>query len=397
MIYLRYLMLLALNGTVACSPNLNVPSQPIPERDIAAKAAAMAGASILDIDLYTPSAVLPGCSGKNELVVRTIESPTLQSALQQAQAYSDSQSGLALMVIHQDALIYESYADNVSVRSRTESFSMMKSVTSLMVGIALEKGVIKNVDDPIGNYLDEWRNDPRERITIRQLLTMSSGLQSFPFGVPGGETEKLLYSTNINAVALGYPLSGTPGAVFQYNNVNSQLIGAAIDRSLRRQGNGSFAKFMQENLWCPLGNGEATLWLDRKGGSPHFYSGLQASARDWARLGELIRNQGKVGVKQIVPQNWISEMLRPSDTNPAYGLHIWRGQAWQNVRKYDPASSFGVSHSEAYLAPDVYFFDGFGGQRVYIIPSENLTIVRVGEASMTYDDSIIVNLLLAAI
>ena len=356
----------------------------------------MVGASVLDVDRYTPSAVLAGCPRKNDFPVEEIGDPELQSAIEQAQAYSDSQHGLALIIIRDGSIIYENRAENVSIKTRTESFSMMKTVTALMTGIAIDKGIIKSVDDPVGDYLLPWRDDPRGQITFRQLLTMSSGLQHYPFGAPGGELEKLLYSNDINAVAARNPLADTPGTAFLYNNVNSQLIGAAIDGSLRRRGAPGFAAFMQEKLWCPLGNDQATLWLDRNNGSPHYYAGLQANARDWARVGELIRNQGKVGSRQIVSEKWISEMLKPSAQNPAYGLHIWRGAAWQKIRKYAPSSAFGVPHSEAYLAPDVYFLDGFGGQRVYIIPSRKLTIVRVGEVSMTYDDSIIVNLILAA-
>lgn len=387
---------LTLAGFVACVPKPEAGPIPVAERDIAVKAATMTGASVLDVDRYTPSAALPGCSGKNDFPTKAHVTRKLKSALEQALSYSHSHGGLAMLVIQDGNLIFENYADKFSVQARTESLSMMKSVTSVMVGIAIDKSIINSVDESISSYLVEWKDDPRGQITFRQLLTMSSGLQHYPFGVPGGEAEKLLYSADINAIALGYPLAETPGTGFLYNNVNSQLVGVAIDRALRKQGRAGFASFMRENLWCPLGNGDATLWLDREGGSPHFYAGLQATARDWARLGELIRNRGEAGNHQIVAKSWIDQMLKPSDKNPAYGLHIWRGAAWQKVRKYNPATRFGVTHREPYLVPDVYFLDGFGGQRVYVIPSRSLTIVRTGEVSMAYDDAIIVNLILAA-
>ena len=395
MIKLPFGIFLALASLVACVPKPEASRSPVVERDVAAMATSMVGASMLDVDRYTPSATLSGCPGKNEFPAKVVETPKLKSALEQAQNYSNSNGGLAMLVVQDGNLIFENYAEQASVQARTESLSMMKTVTAVMVGIAIERGVINSADESIGNHLVEWKDDPRGQITFRQLLTMSSGLQHYPFGVPGGEIEKLLYSTDINAVALGYPLAGAPGSAFLYNNVNSQLIGVAIDRALRKQGLAGFPAFMHENLWCPLRNGEATLWLDREGGSPHYYSGLQATARDWARLGELIRNQGKAGNRQIVASPWIDQMLKPSETNPAYGLHIWRGAAWQKVRKYDPATPFGVTHSEPYLVPDVYFLDGFGGQRVYIIPSRGLTIVRTGEVSMAYDDPVIVNFILS--
>lgn len=392
---LRLSILIALTGLGACISRPQTTAPANAERDIVARATEMAGASILDVDRYTPSVSIVGCAD-DRLITTSPGNEKLEKALKAAQSYSDSQNGTSLIVLRDGHIIHESYAANVGAQSRTESLSMMKTVTALTMGLAIEEGIFKSVDDPIGNHLAEWSDDPRGAITLRQLLTMSSGLKLFPFGVPGGESQKLLYSRDINAVALSFPLSSEPGSAFQYNNVNSQLVGMALDRKVRQHGYAGFAEFMQKTLWCPLDNDRATLWLDRNGGAPHFYAGLQATARDWARVGELIRNQGKIGTKQIISGNWISEMLKPSSVNPAYGLHIWRGAAWQKVRKYDPDSPFGIAHAEPYLAPDVYFLDGFGGQRVYIIPSRKLTIVRTGEVSMTYDDSIIVNLILSA-
>jgi CubicO group peptidase (beta-lactamase class C family) len=370
---------------------------PITERDIAATAASFAGASVLDVARYTPSATLAGCAHAPKKHGPAPLSQKMQQALAAAQAYSDSQNGIALMVVKDGRIVHESYRKNANAQTQTESLSMMKSVTALATGIAIDKGIISSVDDPIGKYLTEWRGDKRGEITLRELLTMSSGLKLFPFADAGGPGQKLAFSADIKAVALAYPLSGKPGGAFQYNNVNSQLVGTIIDRQVRKHGYSGFPDFLQQTFWCPLRNGRATLWLDRNGGSPHYYAGLQANIHDWARIGELIRNNGKSGNRQIVSKSWITEMLAPSASNPAYGLHIWRGSPWQKIRKYDPSATFGVAHAEPYRAHDVYFFDGFGGQRVYIIRSQKLTIVRVGDVSMTYDDSVIVNQILGGL
>lgn len=392
---LRLTIILTLLGLGACVSRPLTITPVAAERDIVATAAAMAGTSILDVDRYTPSASIAGCA-HDKLKTAPPGNQKLENALKAAQTYSDSQNGISLVVLRDGKVIHENYASKVDAQSRTESFSMMKTVTALAMGLAIEEGLFKSVDDVIGDHVAEWSDDPRRSITFRHFLSMHSGLELFPFGVPGGESQKLLYSRDINAVALNFPLSSEPGNAFQYNNVNSQLVGMAIDRNARQHGYAGFADFLQKNLWCPLGNTSATLWLDRQDGSPHFYAGLQATARDWARVGELIRNQGKVGTNEIIPEKWLNEMLKPTAANPAYGFHIWRGAEWQKVRKYDPASPFGIAHTEPYLVPDVFFLDGFGGQRVYIIPSRKLTIVRTGEVSMTYDDSIIVNLILSA-
>lgn len=129
-------------------------------------------------------------------------------------------------------------------------------------------------------------------------------------------------------------------------------------------------------------------------GAPRFFAGLQATARDWARIGQMMLDRGRVGRKQIVPADWIAQMAAPSAANPAYGYQVWRGSPWQEKRAYSPDNPITVPHKEAYLADDVLFFDGFGGQRVYIVPSARLVIVRTGEPSMAFDDSVLVNIAL---
>lgn len=361
-----------------------------------ASPASQSPSDVITLDSFQPRALLGGCAVRALPRFDGTLSPELESAIAEARAYSAAQKGVSLMIVRDGKVIHESYEGKADATTLTDSYSMMKSVTAIMVGIAMEKGLIGSLDDKIAQYLSEWKADPRGQITLRQLLTMQSGLKLYPFGDPDGESMKLLFSSDINKVALGTPLQDEPGSIFRYNNINSQIVGTIVDRAARAKGVTGFVDMLNNDLWCPLGNDEAALWIDREGGSPHYFAGAFARSADWARIGELVRNKGAANGKQIVSPKWISAMSSPSAKNPAYGLHVWLGKAWQQQRKYSPESPAAVFHSAPYLADDVLFFDGFGGQRVYVIPSRKLTIVRTGFVNFAYDDAMIVNLILAA-
>lgn len=370
---------------------------PVPPRDIQAAGAKLAGATVLSVDRFHPVTAI----GKN-CAVRPLEyeasnSDKLAKAIAAAQAYSDTQKGVGLVILQDGKILYENYAEGVTAETPTDSYSMHKSVMALTIGIAIEEGIIGSMHEPIELYIDEWKNDPRGKITIKQLLNMESGLKLYSFTDPGTKSMELLLAADINAVALDHPLADQPGGEFRYNNVNSQIAGIALERALIQKGRTGYAAYLEQKLWCPLGNDGAKLWLDREGGSPHYYSGLFTGSHNWARVGEMIRKDGKVKGKQVVPALWIKAMAEHTATNPNYGLHVWLGSPTDGKRRYSKQSQITVTHSAPYLANDVMFFDGFGGQRVYIIPSKGMTIVRTGQVNLAYDDSVIVNLVLEAL
>lgn len=357
---------------------------------------ALIPAKITQTEVFRPVAPLAGCAVRTLPAATSPLSAPLREGLDQAQRYSDAQNGVGLIVVHDGKVIHERYAQGFGPDTLTASQSMMKSVTGLAVGIALDRRMIASIDDPVGRYLSEWAGDPRGAITLRQLLTMTSGLDHPP--IASDAFKRLYVGDDITAQALALPSIEQPGASFDYSNANSQLLGAVVQRVARQRGGfADFAAFLRAALWCPLGNADAQLWLDHSGKAPHYYAGLHARLADWARIGELIRLGGRAGGRQVVSRAWLRAMTAPSAANPAYGLHIWRGTPWKPYRDYGKDSPMTVPHSAAYLADDVLFFDGFGGQRVYIVPSRRLTIARTGNTSLAYDDAIIVNAVLAGL
>jgi CubicO group peptidase (beta-lactamase class C family) len=120
-------------------------------------------------------------------------------------------------------------------------------------------------------------------------------------------------------------------------------------------------------------------------------------ARDWLRVGILIDHKGQFDDAQVLPAAWIKAVTTPSALNPNYGLQVWIGSPWVRYRAYGPRNPIKMSHAEPYLALDLVYFDGFGGERVYVVPSLDLVIVRIGEASLAFDDSIIPNAIIAGL
>jgi CubicO group peptidase (beta-lactamase class C family) len=338
------------------------------------------------VDAYQPAETVRGAPRPLPLA-RTNAVPA--AALASAQAYADAQDSLALVVLRDGRLAYEHYAPGFTANSRFSTASMHKTVMAAALGTA---GI--PLDAPAERWLTEWRGDPRGRITVRQLLTMSSGLAAPPFAMdPASPSMQLMFGPDIAATALATPLAGTPGQAFAYSNVNSQLAGLILERATGQR----YARLLSKRIWRPIGGSDAALWLDRPGGTPHYFCCLQATARDWARFGQLLLDRGRVRGRQVIPAAWVRAMAAPGATNPNYGLQLWRGSPYAEVRRYGPSIPLTVKSARPFLRDDVLFLDGATGQRVYIVPSERLVIVRIGRAAPNWDDSELPNRILAAL
>ena len=383
----RWLATAALGVCLAGGIAAQSPDERYSDLDNPMTPADMEGASILDVERYRPTYALEGCA--SQFPNAADPNAELAAAIAEAQAFSDAHKGLGLLVMHDGVPVHENYGKGASATSTSASASMMKSVIGLLYGIAIEDGVIGSVDDPIGDHIEEWADDPRGRITLRQMLTMSSGLAPSDFMT-------IIFAPDIGAEALKLELAGKPGEEFSYNNAITKLLALALDRRLAAEGKGGVLQYLESELWCPLGNGPAKVWVD-PAGKARGYAGMQATLRDWARVGELIRNRGRANGEQIVPADWIAAMATPSAANAQYGLHVWLGREHTPQRAYSAGNPVKVPHSEPFEAGDIVYFDGFGGQRVYVLPSHGLTVVRIGEVDLTYDDARIPNLLARAV
>jgi CubicO group peptidase (beta-lactamase class C family) len=346
--------------------------------------------SVESVDAYQPAETVPGRPTR----LKAARTPTItKAALDAAEAYAASMESFAFIVLRDGRVERETYWPGFTAASRFSTASMHKTLMALAFGAAVDAGKL-SVDAPMAAYYPELANDPRGAIRMRQLLQMSSGLEDPP-GMPSPTSlrTQLMFSPDITAAALAFRMTGTPGKEFIYGNVNSQLAGTVIGRATGMR----YARWLSQKIWRPIGAADAALWLDRPGGEPHHFCCIGASARDWAKVGELIRNKGEANGRRVVSADWIAQMAAPSPANPNYGLQIWRGSPHAPQRRYSAASPLAIPAKEPFARDDVLFLDGAGAQRVYIVPSEKLVIVRIGKPTIKWDDSALPNLIFSGL
>ena len=343
--------------------------------------------SIERADAYTPAETVKG--RPRALALAQDMGGIDPAALAAAQAYADAQNSFAFVVFRDGKVVHERYAAGFTAASRFSPASMAKAVAALAFGTARIP-----LDARIDRWLTEWKGDPRGAITVRQLLTMSSGLEVVGFSPdPAGKSMQLQFGPAVTQTALSFKAVAAPGSAFQYGNVNTQLAALILERATGQR----FATLLSRRIWQPIGASDAALWLDREGGTAKLWCCLQATARDYGRIGQLILDRGRSGGRQVVPAAWIKAMTSPAATNPNFGLQLWLGSPYVAERRYNSSSPLAIKSAKPFARDDVVFMDGAIGQRVYIVPSERLVIVRIGKSSMNWDDSELPNRVLAGI
>ena len=272
---------------------------------------------------------------------------------------------LAFLVVHEDSLVYQRYFGGAGRESLQTSFSVAKSFVSTLVGIAIDKGLIDSIDDPVTKYLPELAaRDPGFRqITLRHLLTMSSGIRyeegaGFPW--PFGDDTYTYYGVDLRDLALTrVRIDAPPGLAWQYNNYHPLLLGLVLERTTGT----SVSDFMSRRLWQPLGaEADATWNLDsERSGFEKMESGLNARPVDYARFGLLFLHNGEWNDKRIVSKEWVRTTTGAAPaSDPAY-YYGYRLFWWRDVER-----------------PGRFYAFGKYGQYIYIAPDADAVIVRFG-------------------
>jgi CubicO group peptidase (beta-lactamase class C family) len=268
----------------------------------------------------------------------------------------------AFLVFRGDSILFEKYFDTHTRNTVSNSFSAAKTVVALLVGIAIEEGKIKSLDEPVGNYIPEFASDDKKEITIRHLLQMSSGLDWEESAKnPLSENAESYYGKDLYRLVTRQKSVQKPGRTFIYQSGNSQLLGYVVEKATGK----TVSEYTQEKLWKKIGAEHEAYWsLDEADGDEKAFCCLYATARDFGRLGKLIMNYGRFASEQVVPKWYMEEMFQVPPmsteegiTNYRYGLHIWH---------YNSGSS------------PIYYCRGIKGQYIISIPTENLVIVRLG-------------------
>lgn len=275
----------------------------------------------------------------------------------------------SFIVLRDDEVLVERYPSGGDPADVATSFSVAKSFLSTLLGLAIERGDVGSIDDPVTTYVPELRDkDPRfERVTLRHLVTMSSGIHYAEGGPPwSDDSVPTYYAPDLRATALTVRVEEPPGTRWLYNNYNPLLVGLVLERATGQD----LAGFMSEVLWKPLGAEADASWSvdSEDNGFAKMESGFNARPRDYARFGYLFAHEGRIGDRQVVPESWVREATArdtSGDPNPWYQYWWWLDEE----------------------RPGRFWAIGNKGQVVYVDPATDVVVVRTGR-DYNLDDGI---------
>jgi len=281
----------------------------------------------------------------------------------------------AFLVIRNDSIIYERYVDGYSDTTRSSSFSVAKSVTSALLGIALRTGAIRSLDDSVTRYIPELAAKPDfHGITIRNLVNMKSG---FAYTRTNGSTwhdfrssdAHFYYTTNLHDAIANQHRQDPPGRRWAYKDSDTQLLAWVLERATGK----TLATQLEEGLWRAIGTHSEASWdLDHKGGSENAASGLNATARDFARFGRLYLNGGEWNGTRIVPEWWVAASTTLDTTRADPEVNTWFLMQHRNLW-WIPMHNWAAEQD--------FFADGSRGQRIYVNRRLNTIIVQLADRS----------------
>lgn len=302
----------------------------------------------------------------------TAQSVELQSA-DLKQMLEKTHSG-SYLVLKDGQLVCEKYYNGITDTSHQNSFSMAKTLVTLLTQIAIQKGYIASWDVPASSlipWVGEGSADANwvKNLTLRHLSTMTAGLEyNEGYVSPLGITAKSYYSSNVESVMRSVPLIREPGSQFEYQSGATQLLGFALlaaisDESNEKNGRKRYshiADFASEQLWQPLGMEASAFWsLDHENGNELVYCCVNAISRDFAKLGLMVLNHGEYNGQKIVDSAFLNMASKPFKM-PNYGHSFW------------------IAHQGKDAENDFHYFQGLNGQYIAIIPAKNMVVVRTG-------------------
>jgi CubicO group peptidase (beta-lactamase class C family) len=272
----------------------------------------------------------------------------------------------AMLVVQDGRIVFEDYRNRSAEQTRFISFSMAKTITAMLAGIAIEQGKIASLDDPVTRYLPELRGTGYDGATLRQIMQMRSGVdyqERYDFGDNPSFAGRLheqaivLNRMRFAAGALETRRANAPGSTFNYSTLDTFVIGWVLEKATGMP----LASFTEQHLWGPLGAEADGFWLtDGAGDVGRELSGMGFNAvlRDFGRLGQLLLDGGKRDGRQILPSGWVEEMVRMQPTGermPGYGLFTWQIDD----------------------EPGAFSAVGLAGQFIYVHPQTRTVIVKL--------------------
>ncbi|MBD0401505.1 serine hydrolase [Flammeovirga sp. EKP202] len=312
-------------------------------------------------------------------------------------------STVSFLVIHKDTILFENYYKGYKPDSISNIFSASKSITSLLVGIAIDEGKIKSVNDPVVNYIPELKEgDPMYlKLTVEDLLEMRSGLKfKEAYLNPFAHVARLYYGKNQLKQFKNLKFEYEPGEVHDYQSISTAVLGMVVERATQME----LGKYLEQKVWQPMGMEFDASWSvdDNKNRSTKAFCCLNTTARDLAKIGRLYLNNGNWNGTQIVSEDWILRSKTANMENDCY-QYQWYSQSAENDKdkegnaytdslsavnaaienKYQNFYVERVSNSskewQINYCSENFYAVGILGQILYLNPSEDIIMVRLGE------------------
>ena len=271
----------------------------------------------------------------------------------------------SFLIIKNGKLIHEQYWEGYTPTSKTNSFSMAKAVTVMLVGKAVEQKKIKSFDEKFAGFFENYNNVPFGKyLTLANLAEMEAGLNwNEDYNNPFLPNAKAYYGNSLEKAVLLRGFKDQPGTHFEYQSGSTQLLGFALRKSLDK----TIAEYASETLWQPLGMEQNADWNTDDLGMEKTFCCINSNSRDFAKLGQVFLNNGEFNGKQILNPQFINKMRTPTQLSEgAYGMGLW-------INNDAP-----IKH---------YYFRGLYGQYIIVIPEKDMVIVRTGmDKRETFDD-----------
>ena len=271
---------------------------------------------------------------------------------------------IAFLIIKNDSIFFEKYWQEYNEKSVSNSFSMAKTFVSALIGVALQEGKIKNIDQKVSEFLPQFKNGKLNSISLKNLLTMSSGLNwQEEYLNPFSTVSEAYYGNDLNKIIFRLKVIDEPGKVFIYKGGDTQILAFVLEKIYNK----TLSEILEEKMWNKLGAEFDALWsLDAKNGREKASCCLFSNAKDYARIGKLYLDSGKINTLQIIPKYFISQSTVANNLIDKDGKNVnYYGYQWWVIPDYK--------------GKKVFYARGVSGQYIIVVPDVKLIIVRLGK------------------
>ena len=278
----------------------------------------------------------------------------------------------ALLILKDGKISYENYWLTGGKNVQWISMSVAKSFISALIGIAIDQGHIKSLEDEVTDYVPQLKNSAYDNVRIKDILQMSSGASwNEDYSDPNSDINRsskiFAIGGSLDEFSASLKKELKPGSYNRYNSTDTQVLGMLLREATRT----SVTKYMQEMLWHPMGAQDSGYWILDSKNMEMAYAGFNATARDYAKLGELYRLGGKINGKQIIPRDWVKASVKPD------APHLMPGD--------NPLSDFPLGYGYQWWVPDLsgdFSAIGVYNQFIYVSPKSNIVIVKLSANSI---------------